>query len=463
MSTYPIIKFHQYNSSESSDELYLFSALAKDLAEWAGIPRKGWRIRMLYQRPIKESREQDLVDFWNRAGNEQEGYILGPTAITIGIQGDVHIENGSIKLNYEPPVDILEGEPEENLKEIAKVIIPSVLSRLDLDQKSIIEEFKDNPFTEEFPDIGHDYVFEFALQLHQMSADPVKFIEVNNITGQELVDLIEAMEAICRPAVVVDGQHRLWGAAHANHDIYLPVVAIPNCAWTDQIYQFVVINEKAQKVETSLLTDIFGSSLTQTEQKGIREILSRANVEVEDRIAAVIANREEGSPFHDMVVVRLQGDPPRGAKPYLTERTIRLLIEGSTGRSTRGWRTDDEFYEKYVSPTFPNREEWDNWHDGYWRAYWFSFWQAVAEYYNEQAKIYMRDDTYILWNKREQTNLTKGVTLRQIQRLFIEKAVESIDKVESSREILIESLGEEEAESRIRTLIEDRAIPGTLT
>jgi hypothetical protein len=459
MPTYPIIKFNQYNSSGSSDELYLFSALAKDLAQWAGIPRKGWHIRMLYQRPIKQSREQDLIDFWNTAGDKNGGYILGPTAITIGIQNDIRVEDDNINLHYKPTVDILAGEPEDNLRELAKIIIPSVVSRLDTEQNEVIEEFKEKPFSGIFPDISHDYVFEFALQLHQMVENAEKFLEINDISNQETKNLIEAMEAICRPAVVVDGQHRLWGAANASHDINLPVVAIPNCAWTDQIYQFVVINEKAQKVETSLLTDIFGSSLTQVEQKSIREVLARANVEIEDRIAAVIANREEESPFHDMVVVRLDGNPPGGAKPYLTEGTIRLLIEGSTGRSTRGWRTDDEFYERYVRPTFPNREEWDSWHDGYWRVYWFNFWRAVADYYNEQAAIYKRDESYVLWNKKEQTNLTKGVTLRQIQRLYIEKAVENIEKVDSSREILVESLGEEEAESKIKSLIADRAIP----
>ena len=43
--------------------------------------------------------------------------------------------------------------------------------------------------------------------------------------------------------LVVDGQHRLYGAAHATNDIQLPVVAIPNSPWMEQIYQFVVINK----------------------------------------------------------------------------------------------------------------------------------------------------------------------------------------------------------------------------
>jgi len=62
--TYPVIRFSQYGSDSPSDDLVMFAASAKDIYAWAGIPRKGWNIRMLFQRPITVSRETELKRFW---------------------------------------------------------------------------------------------------------------------------------------------------------------------------------------------------------------------------------------------------------------------------------------------------------------------------------------------------------------------------------------------------------------
>src|SRR5690606_38611448 len=105
------------------------------------------------------------------------------------------------------------------------------------------------------------------------------------------------------------------------------------------IYQFVVVNEKAKRVETSLLTDIFGSSLTRPEQRYLRGKLARVKCEIEPRIAATVASRDPRSPFFNMVKVKLEGAAPGNANPYIPETAIRYLIEG--GGETLGWRTDD--------------------------------------------------------------------------------------------------------------------------
>lgn len=100
MPTYPIIKFNQYESGTSEDELYLFAAPAKAIAQWAGIPRKGWQIRMLFQRWITDSRKKELINFWKRASEPgpDERHIIGPTAIVVAIQGNPSIAKERIEL-----------------------------------------------------------------------------------------------------------------------------------------------------------------------------------------------------------------------------------------------------------------------------------------------------------------------------------------------------------------------------
>ena len=55
---------------------------------------------------------------------------------------------------------------------------------------------------------------------------------------------------------VIDGQHRLAGAAKASNDIELPVVAFLDLDLDNQIFQFVTINRTAKGVPTSLYLDL---------------------------------------------------------------------------------------------------------------------------------------------------------------------------------------------------------------
>jgi hypothetical protein len=463
MSKFPIIRFNQFGSSSSEDELFLFAAPAKEIAQWAGIPKKGWRIRMLFQRWITESRKAELVDFWTRASNPgpKERYIVGPTAIVVAIQSEPVLVDGMIDLTFNPSLDVTKG-PAQNLTTLASIVFPSVLERLSSDQRKTVKRFAQNPLVAELPESGHDYVFEFALQLAQIIKDVGWFINTHSLVDSEVGEIVQALDAITRPAVVVDGQHRLWGASQVQKKVWLPVVAYPNAKWTDQIYQFIVINEKAKPIEESLLTDIFGSSLTKDEQEQIRIQLSRSNVEVESRIAAVIAGRDPSSPFNNMVRLKVDSPLPSTVKPFINDKIIRDLI--NSGGGARGWRTDEDFYEMYVSPTFSDEATWNNWTGGRWREYWFAFWRTIAKYYNnlQFQEEGLANGEFPLWHETQRSNLTKGVTLKILQNIFMDKASGSIRELEATREILIQALGEEEAQAKYKELLSRKALPSSL-
>ena len=104
-----------------------------------------------------------------------------------------------------------------------------------------------------------------------------------------------------------------------------------------------------------------------------------------------------------MIQLRIEGTAPDNYKAYLSERTIRVLIDGSGQRYSRGWRSDDDFFHEFVSPTFPIREDWDSWTEGHWRGNWIQFWASVRDFYNDQAQKIGRD---LLWRPDVQTNLT---------------------------------------------------------
>jgi hypothetical protein len=239
----------------------------------------------------------------------------------------------------------------------------------------------------------------------------------------------------------------------------LPVVAMANSNWQQQIYQFVVINEKAQKVQSDLLNDIFASSLTQTEQQAMRRDFARVKVDIEARIAAVIAGRDKLSPFYDMVLLRLNGEQPGAASAYITQNTIQSLIEG--GRGARGWRTDDEFYKNYIALTYPNQDDWENWTTGKWRDYWFTFWATVRDFYRPRAEK-LKGPNYEIWSNTEMSNLTKGVGLKILQRFFMEKMIEEVKAAEKGLEVLKKVLDPMTAELKTKEQLAQIAIPPDL-
>ena len=73
--SFSVIDFNQFGSKNQSDRLLLFAAPAKEIASRAGIPRKGWRIRMLFQRSITPGRENELKDLWKLASNPSDGPV----------------------------------------------------------------------------------------------------------------------------------------------------------------------------------------------------------------------------------------------------------------------------------------------------------------------------------------------------------------------------------------------------
>lgn len=416
LGRYPGIEFHQYGDG-IDDRLVIFAAPASVLVSWAGVPRKGWRLRALYQRWVTPGRALEVKRFWNDASTYDRGghrYLLGPTALTLAATQDIQLEDGKVVLSYSNPV--LEYDTDaERLGYVAARSLELLRPRLTGIEQETLENI---PPVSEPTEYEANRVLESAIQIAQMAQDPGEFISVHAIPNSEVRELIEALEALCRPALVVDGQHRLLGAALAEHPIQLPVVLLPRASWVDQVFQFVLINEAAKKVDTSLLTDIFGNSLTPNEQEEVRHRLNASKIDVEARIAAVVADQNPQSPFKGLVKVNIGGTFPTDMnRGFLTEQTIRQLIDGGRG-GTEGFRTGDSFYDYVVAPTFPDREAWESWVNGKWQPYWYAFWTAVRDYYNREAF------PTVLWSATQQTNLTKAVTLRQFQQLFIEKSVE---------------------------------------
>lgn len=116
---------------------------------------------------------------------------------------------------------------------------------------------------------------------------------------------------------VIDGQHRLTGAAKADLEIQLPVVAFMGLAEREQAEQFVTINKEQKGVPTSLRYDLLKHMPDpKTETDRARERATEI---------AHSLRRDEDSPFIDRIpVVRA----PKAGEISLTNfvRKVHLLV-----------------------------------------------------------------------------------------------------------------------------------------
>lgn len=123
---------------------------------------------------------------------------------------------------------------------------------------------------------------------------------------------------------VIDGQHRFAGAheaALAGTDLELIVVCFVGLELKDQVRQFIVINQEARGVPTSLLLDLLKHIPSTNPQEQARDRATDLGQALD---------RDESSPFFDRIVVLSK---PRNGEVSLANfvRKVQPLVHPDTG------------------------------------------------------------------------------------------------------------------------------------
>lgn len=110
----------------------------------------------------------------------------------------------------------------------------------------------------------------------------------------------EAPEAE-RPAIVVDGQHRLFGASSfQGENLPFLVVAMLNASPSEQAFQFIVINNKAVKVPTTTVKSIV-ADYEEIEERLLERLLPAGITYGKQSAFLVAIGEAEGSPFRSLL------------------------------------------------------------------------------------------------------------------------------------------------------------------
>lgn len=424
-----------YRQAQLEDAPWLVSFVAdvSELSQWAGVPRRTEQNQAGFQRLEDQGRIDRAKEFFQQPANQS------PTSLILGLHGELADgirasmvltdadETGASRA-CELVIELLDDLTPEQARMIVsaqlrqRLATPSNATEIDdeasdqeppsddledeadnasdlLDEQEVDGESDDTPSgTGEEIELGRSILSDLANRLD----DPDWLAEGDN--SNAVLDM-------AKPATIIDGQHRLLGADATERGIPFSVVALVDCPWAEQVFQFTVVNYTAKGIPDQFITANAALSLTKSELDLLKDRLMQANVKIKEYELMRVVNFDHRSPFADLI--------------NLSEQRNTSLIGYKTMVSVaNGWHdANHQFFNTLLPRLYPDvtgkgkKTKWkEKWREEAWGEFFLSFWQEVyAKYRTEPSHL----PGHTLWEVGY-SQLTVAVVLAEVQKAFLD-------------------------------------------
>lgn len=289
-----------FKQNPKAPELFAFVAPADDLVTFCGVARKSEQILTNYQRALDDTRvDQEVKPFFKIPEN------CTPTAVVISLHETpiaslkfedvidpegVGLDIKRLTLTLTDPASLTDDEVVTAAKEMLD-------SRLKSDESSLAEIDDSSNFSgvsegedDEEPQDESGSVSDEEEEDERGDDENGGKVEIGRSMLREMREklndpsqvapLIDTLRDMLKPALIIDGQHRIFGAARLEENIPLLVCSLVKPDWKEQVFQFTVINDKAQGIPKPFITSLAGMSLTSGELSDLQTRLSQAGVQL---------------------------------------------------------------------------------------------------------------------------------------------------------------------------------------
>jgi hypothetical protein len=465
-----------YKQGDSVAKLVTFCAPASDIFTWGGIPQKTDRFDGGFQRAL-DKRHEKIRKFF-------ESGQASPTSVVIAFrEGVTNIQPLSFPNSW--PKNDLSETPEfveitfeldeidkeetslDDLIEETKTLLNKRIREEDLnDSEDVGEEVggEDNQESEDKEDesgpevenddeeeendtidVGHSKLIAFYRFISDKDK-VLRWIDEENIKHEQIraksrktkkekeyirdspeVKLKQTLVSLLRPAMIVDGQHRVNGAYNASTSpVSFNICAIVDADWVEQVFQFVILNKTAKPISKGFLSGLLNTSLTNKEIDDIDERLETIGIKNLDRLILRLINYSPESPFLNEVAAP--------GEVVGVDTTGKLKDQGMI-RLAKTWYSIQNnknklkmFYPMLGIHDENNASAQRNWNkDNFWINPFYAFWNVVKSIYEPEG----------IWEKSETIHLVKIVTFHVLQDYFIqtqESAGNTFDTLEDFAE-----------------------------
>lgn len=360
-----VFKFEaiEVKQTPNAKPFYLLQEDASNILEWCGVPRKQEEFWVGYQRQLNE-RHQDITDFLklkDKSDSFYEWNIL-PSSIIVAARSE------NIKVSHRGSggacVDIEVTLNESDFKERYHLVLNELKRRLGAKELESIEIPRDSDLESSNDDDSdappQSYLSEIVGLLIKGGEDLKGLVD----EGQQKA-IHEYIVDVTKPGLILDGQHRVQGAKNVSEfGVKLPVVLLPGMAYSEQVFHFYVLNNKARPLKKTELRAIVSSSLSSGEIDSLYNRFKQAGITAEETEWAFKMHRESNSPFFNLIDYQL-GEKRCPIGENVAHAVVSRFVKPKS---------------KY-NPLFDNVPEWGGTNYEFRLKIFFSFWQAVKDKY----------------------------------------------------------------------------------
>lgn len=285
----------------------------------------------------------------------------------------------------------------------------------------------------------------------------------------------EALASYVYPVVVVDGQHRLLGAfehatAAVNNDQnreniqkeilsgksaeeikkdiieksarWLPISLLLSDDPAEQVFQFVVVNQKATPIAKALLGTIVSTTLSQEELDRVASRLSDAGIKLEESRAISRLIQNPDSPFYLKVQRGIEKEQSELLEWSVFGQIVSIFRSLKGGKPYNSsidfsdfWRkkylNQSDLVKDYQSKGYNTTFEYWSSIEGPWRIFFTEFWKAVRDKLADTT----HKNSHNYWGNPRTSNLFNKVTLTILASDFFQYLFETQKTVNNFDEI----------------------------
>jgi hypothetical protein len=422
MPTYRAVAYRQ-SRIESAPWLVSFVVTSEELLQWAGIPRRAEGDLIGFQRAADDKRVAKAKAFFQSPENQS------PTSLIVGLHPRAS-NSGLLTLAFDDAVtpeissinctisvsDDLAGLTSAQAVDAVR---SQVEARLAIEPHGIDDE----SLTEVSDDDLVDDAEQDGVQDDLSEADEDDEVELGTSVLRRLVERLDDAEwvtahlddlrELAKPATIIDGQHRVLGAAAVERSIPFSVTAIVDCPWAEQVFQFTVVNYTAKGIPDQFITANAALSLTGQELDLLQDRLIQAGVKVTEYELMRVVHFDSRSPFFELVNLSEKSNP--GLIGYRT--MVRIAKTWYDAR--------DPVFQLLLPNLYPDikgkspaarRQRLSRWKSDDWGEFFLAFWKVVHDRYATEAS---HVDGETLWTVGS-SQLIVAIVLFMLQQAYIE-------------------------------------------
>lgn len=293
--SYPAVEIRQQSGSPP---MYVLGVAADELLEWADVPSAKADYMAGYQRVYNKDRAKSITDFLKLS---PKNIIPGAIIVTVdssNISTNVDAAGNSVlevRVSRRPFVESLER------------VYQNFYDRLSESEREILLSKEESSEQEESEsdDAGspESYLASLALELKKALEN------FDGLPEPRKAAIKSYIESVSKPGLIIDGQHRVFGAKDvAREPVNLPIVLLPGLDFSEQVFHFYILNNKAKPLTPTELRRTISTSLTNDEIDRLWERFEDAGVDPEATRWTHKINSDPASPFLGLIDFGLGGE-----------------------------------------------------------------------------------------------------------------------------------------------------------